>query len=184
MKKIQNFVFATLGLIAIISLIVGAFYTAKLFISYLNEIDASIAAAIIAASGTILTAVLTVVIGQTINKKREIEDAHRVFKIEIYSKFIDFTINWVFSQSRENRQAMSQQELEDYFIDFSKKLTLWASPEVIIAWSKFRNNANNDSTDTLLSVDNIYRAMRKDLGNSNKGLNNKAIINLYLNEHV
>ncbi|MBO1530245.1 hypothetical protein J3492_03330 [Psychrobacter sp. F1192] len=106
MKKIQNFVFATLGLIAIISLIVGAFYTAKLFISYLNEIDASIAAAIIAASGTILTAVLTVVIGQTINKKREIEDAHRVFKIEIYSKFIDFTINWVFSQSRENRQAI------------------------------------------------------------------------------
>ncbi|MBO1529760.1 hypothetical protein J3492_00840 [Psychrobacter sp. F1192] len=79
---------------------------------------------------------------------------------------------------------MSQQELEDYFIDFSKKLTLWASPEVIIAWSKFRNNANNDSTDTLSNVDNIYRAMRKDLGNSNKGLNNKAIINLYLNEQV
>jgi len=184
MKRIQNFVFAALGLITIISLIVSVFYTVKLLVSFLNEIDASIAAAIIAASGTIITAALTVVIGQSINKKREIEDAHRVFKIEIYSKFIDFTINWVFSQNRENRQAMSQQDLEDYFIDFSKKLTLWASPEVISAWSKFRSNANDDSTDTLLSVDNIYRAMRKDLGNSNKGLNNKAIINLYLNEQV
>ena len=60
MKRIQNFVFAALGLITIISLIVSVFYTVKLLVSFLNEIDASIAAAIIAASGTIITAALTV----------------------------------------------------------------------------------------------------------------------------
>lgn len=174
----------TLGSTIIICLAVGAFYTAKIFMSFFYEIDTSIAAAIIATSGTVITAVFTVVVGQTINKRREIEDAHRVFKIEIYSKFIDFTINWVFSQNRENCHAMSQQDLEDYFIDFSKKLTLWASPNVISSWSKFRNNANNANIDALLSIDNIYRAMREDLGNSNKGLGEKAIINLYLNEQV
>jgi len=183
MKKIQNIFFIILGISIIIGMFVAIIYSIKFFINFFYQIDATVAAALIAASGTIIATTFTVVIGQNINKRREIEEAHRSYKIDIYSKFIDFTIDYVFSQNRNDVEPISDEELQKFFIKFSKDLTLWASPEVIKTWSIFRSQAGDDSnSDTLSKVDNIYRAMRKDLGNSNAGLNNRALINLYVND--
>lgn len=185
MKKLQNTFFIILGFVIIISVIVAIFFSVRFFLSFFNQVNPTVVASLIATSGTILTAVFTVVVGQMVNKKKEIEEAHRVHKTEIYSKFIDFTINFVFSQTREDREAISQQDLENYFIGFSKDLTLWASPEVIKAWLNFRNQTSETNhTSTLTNVDIIYQAMRKDLGNSNKGLSNGSLINLFLKEQL
>lgn len=185
MKKIQNLFFMIFGLLIVIFIIAVIVYILKFVIDIFLQADVTVVAALVAASGTIMATAFTVVVGQMISKNREIEEAHRAFKTEMYSKFINFTIDYVFSQTREDMESISQQELEKYFIKLSKDFTLWASPEVIKAWSKFRSQAgDSDSSDTLSNIDNVYKAMRKDLGNSNSGLQDKALINLYLNNSI
>lgn len=185
MKKIQSLIFMILGLLIFVFIIIATVYVIKFIIDVFKQVDVTVVAALIATAGTIITTVLTVVVGQTISKNREIEEAHREFKTKMYSEFIDFTIDYVFSQTREDRESVSQQDLENYFIKLSKNFTLWASPEVIKAWSKFRSQSNdNESSNTLSNIDEVYKAMRKDLGNSNSGLQSNALINLYLNESI
>lgn len=186
MERLKSIFLVVVGFGIILSIPASIYFIGKEFFSFLSAVDKTVAAAIIAASGTTIAAVFTVVIGHSINKKREIEDAHRSYKIKLYSKFIDFTIDWVFKNSGSKTKAKEeklQKELEAYFIEFSKELTLWASPGVIKAWSNFRDRAGQENpVDILLSIDQIYRAMRKDLGNSNFGLDKKALIMLFLNE--
>lgn len=189
MERIKNIFWMLVAIGIIISVPLGLFYVGKTFFSFLATIDKTVAAAIIAASGTTFAAVFTVVIGQLINKQREIADAHREYKVKLYSEFIDFTIDWVFKNA-ENEQSLEDpevmKELEKFFIKFSKELTLWASPSVINSWSAFRNGTGTGkATDTLIKVDSIFKAMRKDLGNSNFGLEESALIKLFLkNEEV
>ena len=186
MDRLKRFVFTFLGFAILLAIPAAIYLVGKNFFSFLAEIDKTGAASIVAASGTAFAAVFTVVIGQSINKKREIADAHREYKIKLYSRFIDFTINWVFKQAKKKDPVDSdadQKELEDFFIEFSKELTLWASPGVIKAWSRFRNEAGKATgADTLGNVDEIYKEMRKDLGNSNFGLDRNSLISLFIRQ--
>ena len=187
MDRFKGFVFTLLGFAILLAIPAAIYLVGKNFFSFLAEIDKTVAASIVAASGTAFAAVFTVVTGQSINKKREIADAHREYKIKLYSRFIDFTISWVFKQAKKKDAADSdadQKELEDFFIEFSKELTLWASPGVIKAWSKFRNEAGKATgADTLGNVDGIYKEMRKDLGNSNFGLDRNSLISLFIRQY-
>ena len=173
-----------IGFVSVIFILIFLYVLIKELLLFLAVVDETIVTAIIVASGTIIAAVFTVVIGQSINKKREIINAHRDYKIKIYSEFIDFTTNWVFENSKvksEEKKEDQQKELEKYFIKFAKELTLWAPPSVIKAWSNFRDKAGIEtSADPLKLVDQIYRTMRKDLGNSNFGLDKKTLIRLFV----
>lgn len=186
-KKLVSFVIA-FSFIFSIPLIL--YYVGINFFEVLEQLDKGVAASIVAACGTVFAAVFTVTVSQHINKKREIDDAHREYKIKLYSKFIEFTIDWMYKHAEDQNKTHSQhkkqrdqKELEHFFISFSKELTLWASPEVIKAWSKFREQAgSSNSKVTLKNVDAIYRAMRRDLGNSNIGLESLSLIKLFLKE--
>lgn len=184
MEKLKNALFLILGFAILLSIPAGLYFIGAKFIDFIAQLDKAVAASIIAASGTVFAAVFTVVIGQSINKKREIADAHRSYKIKLYSEFVEFTIDWVFKHADKNKEideSASQKELQEYFIKFSKELMLWASPGVIKAWSNFRENVGRgEELDTLLRVDAIFKEMRKDLGNSNFGLDKSALIMLFI----
>lgn len=153
MEKIKNIFWVVIIFAILLSILAAIFFSGKQFFSFISVIDKTVAAAIIAASGTTIAAVFTVVIGQSINKKREIADAHREYKIKLYSKFIDFTIDWVFKfsdeKSNSNKEEL-QNQFETYFIEFSKELTLWASPGVIKAWSNFRECSGQKNPEDIL----------------------------------
>lgn len=56
---------------------------------------------------------------------------------------------------------------------------LWASPNVITAWLKFRT-VSTSRGDVLLAMDQMYGAIRKDLGNSNRTLKTGDLIRIGL----
>lgn len=186
MEKFKNILYLILGFAVLLAIPAAIYFIGAKFFHFLSQIDKAVAAAIVAASGTAFAAVFTVVIGQSINKRREIEDAHRIHKIKLYSEFVDFTIGWVFKMAKDNAtrdESAIQKEIEEYFIKFSKELMLWASPGVIKAWSNFRAQAGQVSgVQTLANVDSIYRAMRKDLGNSNFGLDRNSLMLLFVRQ--
>lgn len=135
--------------------------------------------------GTAITAfagVSVAIITQHKIKLREIEEAHRGKKIEIYQKFLD-TVMSLLGGVNENIsvQAPTEQELADYLFTFKKDILLWGSPKVIKTQLEFEK-VSESGGDVLEAMNNIYKAIREDIGLSNDGLDNLELIKIFLNE--
>ena len=121
------------------------------------------------------------------SKAKEISDSHRPAKIEVYETFFDIVERFMTAEAAEEESLDPErkdvpQELKDQFTKLSRGMIVWASPQVIKAWSEFREKASESKTpkDTLLAVDKVLQAIRADLGNSNFGLSQGAVVKLYL----
>ena len=151
------------------------------FIDSLIKTDAKIAAAIIGGMFTVFAGLTAVIITQKQTKLREIEEAHREKKIEIYNKFITAATSMVAAQNDNlDIKAPTDKELINIMFDFKKEIILWGSPKVIKAQLKMEKLTQENSKFLLVAVNNIYKAMREDIGLSNSGLNNNELIKLFL----
>ncbi len=137
-----------------------------------------IIAAIIAA----VASVLAVIYSQKKNKEREISEAHRPQKIEIYQKFMNDLVLKTLKPNKGDKPNISENDLEEFFYKFTSEIIVWGSPGVIKAFEKFRRHSNPKQTQILLVVDEILREIRIDLGNSNKGLKNGDLIRLFIKD--
>jgi len=159
-------------------------------IAALKSLNPQIAAPIIAASGTVLAAVLAVVLGQAYAKRRELEEAHRQKKIELYKSFVDQTTR-VLKEERKGGKMDPRLEskLTGFFQEFNAELSMWASPGVLKAYQKWNELAATASSTesespenarSILAMDNLLRAFRRDIGLNNRGLSRGDLIRVYL----
>jgi len=170
-----------LGLILLAILSYIGWITVSFFIDSLKNVDAKIASTIIAGMFTIFAGLAAVIITQRQIKLREIQEAHREKKIEIYSSFITTATTMVAAQNKSlGITPLSEQELVQKMFDYKKEILLWGSPEVIKAQLEFERLAEKGSNLILIGVNNIYKAMRNDIGLSNSGLNNNELIKLFI----
>lgn len=119
-------------------------------------------------------------------KSREIQQSHRPQKIEVYNDF--FAILERFLKNPEEQKALEEggeeslpDDLRDQFWQLNKGLIVWASPTVIKSWLHFRK-VTTVGGNTLLAMDNVLKTIRKDLGNSNIGLNIGDSVKLFLSD--
>lgn len=173
----------TLAAVLALGLVAGILYlaysVARSLVTSVFGLDEKVAAALIAACGTVIVSVATVVYTQHKAKSREIEEVHRSKKIEIYKQFMDKAIIGVLRASKDKslESAEYQSELEGLFFSFSNELIVWGSPEVIRAYAAFRNGGSSPAR--LLQLDDLLRAIRQDLGNSNFNLKRGDLIKLF-----
>lgn len=154
-------------------------------INVLLETNPEVAAAIIATSGTIVAGVVAVIVSQQRSKSRDIAEAHRSTKVEVYSKFIKGTMNLVRTGTKKKLtvdQLRGNKELENFFFDVSTNFVLWASPTVFRAYENYRKAGLTASAEILLRVDDVFSAIRKDLGHSNRGLARGALMKVFLSD--
>jgi hypothetical protein len=187
------------------SMVALMFSTVSALIWWVNKAspDKEVFIAVIGASATVLTAVVVLVLTQADSKAKELREAHRSQKIEVYGEFNEL-IFLIFSHvkiappstatqgSAEDPINKSQENLQSKSASFSRKLLLWGSPEVMAAWLKFREQAqgasNETSTNTnaglktLLAMDAVLRAMRSDLHLSNSGLKDGDLVKSFLTD--
>lgn len=154
--------------------------------NFLETIDPSIWATLITAMITVLLAVYMNYKSQEKIKEREIEEAHRKKKIEMYYEFFDF-ISKMFAAENPDVQSkkVSEEEMIKFILKFKKNLLLWGSPKVIKAQLNFEKrsslaNIEKNTKKLLLSVDELYRSMREDIGLNNKALKKGDLIRLNL----
>ncbi len=74
------------------------------------------------------------------------------------------------------------EELEELFKKFRRGVLVWGSPEVIKAYQDFVRSASFGSVAVLQRADGVFSAIRKDLGNSNWGLNQGDLMKLFLKD--
>ena len=152
------------------------------FLTFLENANPSVSAAVVGAMATVLVGVGGVLYTQAQIKKREIDEAHRSRKGEIYKGFLDMVARMMADQNPNvSIKAPTQQELVDFMVGFKTDTILWGSPKVINAQLNFEKVSNSGGI-VLSAVDELYKAIREDIGLSNRGLDKYQLVKMYLKD--
>lgn len=148
--------------------------------SWLRSLDSSVAAALT----TAVLGLLGLWYAQWHSKSRDIAESHRTSKIEVYSIFFDIVEKFQNDQVKDSELADGNVPawLRKDLTRLNRGLILWASPDVITAWLNFRRVTGSGGGSVLLAMDRMYKAIRKDLGNSNIGLKGGDLIRIGLKD--
>ncbi|MCZ6802687.1 MAG: hypothetical protein O7D86_01815 [Proteobacteria bacterium] len=182
MEKVKNTFFTILGLV----LLAGACYLGYLvfieIIEVLSKLKKEVLAALIGAIGTVFVGVAAAIISQKQSKQRDIDESHRPTKVEIYKRYMD-AVSGLLAKENENvsKEGMSDQELVDYLVEFKTEILLWGGPKVLKCQLEFDETSRNGGN-IFVAVDNLYKAIREDIGLSNRGLNNLELVKMYLSD--
>ena len=173
----------TFALLILLVVMAAIYWLLAQFISRVMVQPSQIAASIIAFAGTVVAGIGAVVISQQRAKAREIAETHRPNKTKLYTEFITQVVGIMHDLRGERTMgADATKKMEDFFIDFTTKVMLWGSPDVLQHYGAFRRIGKKSDPNILLLVDDILQAMRKDLGLSNWGLMRGDLIKMLLTD--
>ena len=188
-KDVFNFI---LGLILLIFFGYIAYKVAILFASTLKKLFdnyPTIAVALV----TGLLAFISAIVGKVVENKFSIDNQIRKERQEIYINFLDWLVNNVlYAEISNNKNIVN--ELRDQ----QKKMTIYASDNVLKAWSMFKNISMNsvlnkqglskeEKTKYYIEneapyIEKLILAIRKELGYKNKNIKDYDILKLYIND--
>ena len=178
MKKLRQFLSIAFGF----AVLAGLAWLIWSVVRWVTSLDPSY-------SGPTITAIVGfvgLIYAQWHSKSREIQQSHRPQKIEVYNGF--FAILERFLKNPDEQKALEEgdeeslpEDLRDQFWHLNKGLIVWASPAVIKSWLHFRK-VTTTGGNTLLAMDNVLKAIRKDLGNSNFGLQIGDSVKVFLRD--
>lgn len=177
----------TVGAFAVLLGAISALYAlgSQLFAAFAG-LDAKYGAALVAAAGTIIVSVISVVVSRFLESRATIRKEHREKKIPVYEDLLRFMFKTMMGAKTGN--APNEKEVTAFMSDFTQRSMVWASDEVLNAWIKFRSASidHSGSQDNPLALMFVYedliREIRKDLGHKNKGLTNGKLLSLFVND--
>lgn len=154
-------------------------------VTYFAAFESEFAAALVATAGTVIIGVVTLLLTLRESKQREIREAHRAQKVDVYKRFIETAIVGLLRQVVDGKKLSEQEMVEkyqDFFITFTADLIVWGSPGVIKAFRDYRRAAAAEQSNVLLYIDEILKEIRKDLGNSNWGITTGELMSTFLRD--
>lgn len=179
-SKVWQFVSILFGFAMIFGAVYLLWLVAARLLTFLESANPSVSAAIVGAMATVLVGVGGALYTQSQIKKREIEEAHRARKVEIYKDFLDIAARMMAEGNESvSLKPPTQQELVDFMLGFKTNVVLWGSPKVINAQLNFQKTSS-EGGHVLKAVDHLYKAIREDIGLSNRGLDKHQLVKMYL----
>jgi len=140
----------------------------------LASLDSEVSVAVITGAATVLGATLTIVLGRYFERRRETEAHFREKKVEIYDEFLrEFFKLFYFRE---------QTDLVSFIREWQRKVLLWGGDHVLatyIAWMRKLSRGNPDAQ-TMFMTEDFFRAIRSDLGLSNRRLTKGLFVHLML----
>ena len=187
MDKIKHFI---LGLIIIIFTGVSC-YGLLLFLNELRifftdklQTITSTEASILVGLATAWGVIATTWINNKHNRRAAKEESVRKDKIKLYEYIIKESYS-LFDKSISDEE---KQKNAFSFVERTRKdITIWGSDKVILAYAEWYEeiiaNSDNQRAQALIKMADLFKAIRKDLGYSNKGLEIKSFLGLLLENY-
>lgn len=177
----------------------------EIFFASLKNTDTKIIVALASAVGTLISGVIVALINhsriknrellvqekiserelevQQAIREREIDESHRQKKIEIYNDFLKLISSFMQGANDKNKKKTpGQQKVLEEFERFQNGILLWGGPKVISSYLNYRKKKEVGTTEMFISVDQLFRSLREDIGLSNEGLDSLETIQLYLKD--
>lgn len=145
------------------------------FVATVQEADPNFKAGIVGAVAVFVVAILT----NFLTRKREIDARHFSEKREAYGKIVSLVVE--IQSHDESEGTKLTKALLAKMIDFKKELMIWGSPEVIQSWLNLEAESkkdNKDATRIARVMEQILRAIRKDLGHDDRWLKQGSLLRL------
>jgi len=138
--------------------------------------DPGITAAIIAGFVTVIGGIFS----HHQIQKREIKARHFIEKKNAYMHFINLVFDVI--KAIKNKSTIPMDKLEKVMLVFKRELIVWADQDVLQAYRKYEEGSSNNSEpeDTLLIIEDLLRAIRKDLGHDDSQLNRGDLIGMLI----
>lgn len=119
--------------------------------------------------------------------RRQIDAAHHEHKAQVYTQFVeDVVIATLSKQADTPRKKLSDRDFRAMvrtYRDFTGKLMVWGSEDFMRAFAIFLNaGRERKGAEVLLSLDDLLRAMRRDLGHRDGALIRGDVVKLILKD--
>lgn len=155
-----------LGLFLLISITAIAFWAIAAIWNWFSSLNSDLAVGMLTASSTIIVATITLVLGKYYERAKEAESHFRQRKIEIYDEFLKRFLLLFFDEKK------GDEDLVPFLQEWQRKLIVWGGPNVLAAFITWKQHlaAGNPDARTVFLMDEFFKAMRADIGLSNRGL--------------
>lgn len=172
-----------IGIVLIGFLLFGFWEAVAYFIALLSAASPEVAAAVIGGMFTALVGIIAALLAHRSARIRASDDAHRVKKVEIYRDFLEIVARQMANENdKVSIKPLKESELIKFLVSFRSDIMLWGSPSVINAFRNFNVQCQTGGISMFNAVDNLYRAIRKDIGLNNWGLEQNALVKMYLSD--
>ena len=144
----------------------------------LLSLDKQLSVALLTAFTTVIVATLTVMLGRYLERKKEIESHFRASKIQMYDEFLAAHFKLFGGENDTDIGLVS------FLREWQRKMIVWGGAPVLvayIAWAQHLKKGEPDAQ-TFFLMDEFFRAMRKDIGLSNSGLE-KGVFSHFILRH-
>lgn len=133
---------------------------------------------IIAVAGPVFGAIIGYYIKFLLVKKAQFSSQNAVVKRRIYQEYVEFILKFIDELQNSGSEEVTQKQQEQLISKmkkFHREAVLYASPKVINAYSdmlqnSYRNTEGGDGLHIMVLMTNVFKAMRKDIGLSNRKL--------------
>jgi len=163
------------GLALIGAFSVFLYYLLSTLAHFLGSLDQPLIVAILAASGTVLAATFTVVVGRIFERKKETEAHFRQRKYELYYDLLKL----LYELTTPPADTL---DVVKRLTEWQRNLILFSGPKTIrnyVAWMSNLKSGRH-TLRTVMLMEEFYKSLRSDLGISNLGLQQGDIANLVL----
>lgn len=188
-EKFLSIFHTLIGLIFFLFIAWGLYELSKYFLDIFSQLSNDVAASIIAAASTVLISVISIIISKLYERRQEIRKEHRDKKVPVYEELISFLLK-VFLAEKAGRKKLSEKEIAIFLMDFTEKIIVWGSDEVIKSYQKFRdetikipkNKEEVPHINSMFYLEDLMLEIRKDLGHRNKDFEKGDVLSLFIND--
>ena len=167
------------GILIVVSLAVIGIHSYRCpLIAWFTELDEIVIAAIITVVGVMMTAIVSLAV-KRLENKHAIEAQFRKDRTDLYIRFMEEFDSLMSSSPRRKRRP---DHLVNVLKDFQRKTTVWGSEEMMSKFGQLKDTSSRFSDDrtvnglgtTLRAYGELVLTMRKDVGLSNRGIDEKT----------
>jgi hypothetical protein len=175
MYRFGYFIGMALAILTVFGVPVVVFFGLQAAWHELNGINPNLAIALITGATTVIVSTTTVMVGRYYERKRDIEAHFRTAKIQMYEEFVREFLSLVTGSERTK-------DLTSFLREWQQKLVLTAGANVLGAYFlwKTKLRAASDSAAAVFAMDNFFRELRADVGQTSRGLEKGAFAHLIL----
>lgn len=148
--------------------------------------EASVAAAVVAGSATVLVSILSLVVGKLLESRAKVREEHRQKKIPVYEELIEFLFQVLFAQ-KLGKESVSETEINQFFAQFTPRLVIWGAGGVIKAFGDMREFSSQLAeserpVEVMFLYERVLFEIRRDLGHSTSELHKGDLLRLFITD--
>lgn len=186
-RPLRKWLAAAVALAAVVALLFGLWWVGASLVTMLRTIDAEIAAAIVSGLAAVTIAIATTWLGRSLQRRTDARRGQQEKRVPVYEEFVKGVLQsmGISSSGKARKGRIDEQHAHRVLSEFTEKAIVWGSDDVLKAWIAFRTAGQQPEeygNKILLIMEELFLAMRKDLGLSNRGLDRGDLLRLFIND--